>query len=192
MENDKNHKGPGIELTEKEQEILLELARNAIVQKLQPDSAGVTLSEDYPVLKEERGLFVTLHKNSALRGCIGHLIPMAPLLDEVQNLAKLAAFEDPRFPSVSITEVADLHLEITILSPMYRIDDPETVIPGKHGLLISRGYYQGILLPQVASERGWDRETFLEQTCIKAGLRPDDWRKSDTEISVFTAYIFSE
>lgn len=192
LENDKNHKGPGVELTEAEQDILLKLARNAIIRKLQPTSSEEVPSVDYPVLNEERGLFVTLHKNSALRGCIGHLIPMAPLRDEVQNVARLAAFEDPRFPSVSINEVPELHLEITILSPMYRIDDPETVIPGKHGLLISRGFYQGLLLPQVASERGWDRETFLDQTCIKAGLRPGDWRKSDTEISVFTAYIFSE
>lgn len=193
FKSEAKREGPGVELTEDEQKLLLKLARNAIVQKLHSTSSKEsTLTARFPVLKEKRGLFVTLHKGGMLRGCIGHLLPMAPLEEEVQNVARLAAFDDLRFPSVSIKEVSDLHIEITILSPMYKIDDPKIVIPGKHGLLIRRGFYQGLLLPQVASERGWDRETFMDQTCIKAGLRLGDWRKKDTEISVFTAYIFSE
>ncbi len=192
LKSDSKQEGPGVELTEEEQKLLLELARNAIKQKLKLETTETPGTSKFPVLNEERGLFVTLHKGGALRGCIGHLLPSAPLGKEVQNVARLAAFEDPRFPSVSINEEPDLHLEITILSPMYKIEDPEIVTPGKHGLLIRRGFYQGLLLPQVASERGWDRETFLDQTCMKAGLGPGDWRKKDTEISIFTAYIFSE
>ena len=186
-------KGPGVVLTEEEKKMLLKLVRQSILKKLDPKKADdVKVDPRMSVLNEQRGLFVTLHKGGALRGCVGHILPTAPLLEEVQKVAELAAFEDPRFPQVTLKELPDLHIEITIMSPMYTIDNPEDVVPGKHGLIIRRGYYQGLLLPQVASERNWDRETFLDQTCIKAGLRPGDWRKDGTEIQIFTAYIFAE
>ena len=184
---------PKVNLTETEKKQLLKLARDTIAQSFgKVDTVQLDIKNLPDIFKQEYGLFVTLHKRNNLRGCIGHIIPMNPLYLEVGNVAKLAAFEDPRFPSMSEEEVSELHIEITILSPMFRIDDPDKVIPGKHGLMIRHGYYQGLLLPQVASERGWDRQTFLDQTCLKAGLFPGAWKEPKAEIFVFTAYIFSE
>jgi len=107
-------------------------------------------------------------------------------------MAVAAAFDDPRFPPLKAEELKDLELEISVLSPLKKIRDIHEIEVGKHGLYIVRGYHSGLLLPQVAIEYGWDRETFLEETCYKAGLPPDAWRDAQTEIYVFSADYFGE
>lgn len=143
-------------------------------------------------LAGEFGAFVTLHaRDGALRGCIGHMLPGGPLSHEVMDLAIAAGTHDPRFDPVEEGELDSLAYEVSVLSPM-ELADAESVQPGVHGLLIRRGARSGVLLPQVATEHGWDRETFLQHTCIKAGLPADAWRDPATEIRVFTAQVISE
>jgi AmmeMemoRadiSam system protein A len=143
-----------------------------------------------PHMREPRGAFTTLHSNGALRGCIGYVIAMAPLAQTICDTARAAALEDPRFPPVTEAELDSLQLEISILSPMFEIA-PEDVVVGRHGLMVSYGLRRGLLLPQVAPEYGWDRETFLAHTCRKAGLPLDMW-KQGAKLEAFTAEVFGE
>jgi AmmeMemoRadiSam system protein A len=110
----------------------------------------------------------------------------------VKEVAVSSAFEDPRFPPVQRSELAQLTIEISVLSPLRRITDPREVVVGVHGILIRRGFRSGLLLPQVATEQGWDRETFLAHTCRKAGLPMDAWKSPDVVLEVFSATVFSE
>ena len=142
-----------------------------------------------PNLLAERGAFVTLKKRGDLRGCIGFIEPVASLSDTVIQTAIYAASEDPRFTPVTPQEVSDLEYEISVLTPPKKIDNPGRVQVGKHGLIIAMGKNRGVLLPQVPVENNWDRETFLCQACLKAGLPPDAWKKG-AEISVFEAIVF--
>ncbi len=183
---------PDVALADREKKWLLDRARRAIEARLKRQKALVDESELTPMLQVERALFVTLTIGGMLRGCIGHVLPMGPLFREIGEVACLAAFDDPRFPPVSREELPHLELEVTIMSPLHHIDNVEEIIPGKHGLLVRKGCYQGLLLPQVASEHGWDRERFLSETCRKAGLPTNAWRQAGLEILVFTAYIFSD
>ena len=141
-------------------------------------------------LREKRGAFVTLKKAGQLRGCIGYIRPYKPLIDAVWEMAESAALRDSRFIPVEPSEVDDLEVEITVLSLLQRIKDPNQVLVGRHGLLVTRGYQSGVLLPQVPVEAEWDRETFLSQTCIKAGLPSDAWRDPETRLEIFTAEVF--
>jgi AmmeMemoRadiSam system protein A len=134
--------------------------------------------------------FVTLTKNGRLRGCIGYTEAVAPLYKVVQECAVAAATEDPRFPPVSPKELPSLRVEISVLTPLFPIR-PEEVEVGRHGLMVSQGRMRGLLLPQVPVEWGWDRETFLDQTCVKAGLPPSAWRQGAT-LDAFTAEVFGE
>jgi len=134
--------------------------------------------------------FVTLTKNGRLRGCIGYTEAVAPLYKVVQECAVAAATEDPRFPPVSSNELASLRVEISVLTPLVPVL-PEEVEVGRHGLMVAQGRMRGLLLPQVAVESGWDRETFLDQTCVKAGLSPSAWRHGAT-LRAFTAEVFGE
>jgi len=134
--------------------------------------------------------FVTLTKNGRLRGCIGYTEAVAPLFKVVQECAVAAATEDPRFPPVSPMELPSLRVEISVLTPLVPIR-PEEVEIGRHGLMVSQGRMRGLLLPQVPVEWGWDRETFLDQTCVKAGLPPSAWRHGAT-LRAFTAEVFGE
>jgi AmmeMemoRadiSam system protein A len=134
--------------------------------------------------------FVTLTKNGRLRGCIGYTEASAPLFKVVQECAVAAATEDPRFPPVSPNELPTLRIEISVLTPLVPIR-PEEVEVGRHGLMVSQGRMRGLLLPQVPVEWGWDRETFLDQTCVKAGLPPSAWRHGAT-LRAFTAEVFAE
>lgn len=143
-----------------------------------------------PALQEQRGCFVTIKKNGELRGCIGTFISDTPLIQTVREMAISAATRDPRFYPMKQIDIADYQVEISILSPLLRIDSVEEINVGEHGLYIEKGMARGVLLPQVATEHGWDREAFLKQTCLKAGLRPDDWRDG-AEISIFGAEIIS-
>jgi AmmeMemoRadiSam system protein A len=134
--------------------------------------------------------FVTLTKRGRLRGCIGYTEPVSPLYRVVQECAVAAATEDPRFPPVSPGELPEVHLEISVLTPLFPIR-PEEVEVGRHGLMVTQGRMRGLLLPQVPVEQGWDRETFLDQTCGKAGLPPSAWRHGAT-LQGFTAEVFGE
>jgi AmmeMemoRadiSam system protein A len=138
------------------------------------------------------GAFVSLHRGKDLRGCIGLLAPDEELYRTVQRCAISSAVEDSRFPPVTYEELPELTIELSILAPLQAIRDPVEVEVGRHGLLISREGRRGLLLPQVATENQWDRETFLSQTCRKAGLPPDAWRDPDISIERFTAQVFSE
>jgi len=180
-----------MELTDQEKKTLLDIARRAIIAKLgNKELPRITM--DLPVLKEKRGAFVTLKKRGHLRGCIGYIKAVKPLGDTVQEMAVAAAFHDPRFPSVKGEELRDLSFEISVLSPLQKIQNIDDIEVGKHGLYMVRGYNSGLLLPQVATEYGWDRETFLKETCFKAGLSSKAWKDKETEIYIFSADYFSD
>ncbi len=183
--------GIDLGLSREEKEALLKLARQTIEARCQGKPAPKPEATS-PRLKEHRGAFVTLHKKGELRGCIGHIVGVRPLVESVAEMAEAAAFHDPRFPSVRAEEVRELEIEISALTPMRRISDPKEVEIGRHGLYMKRGSRSGLLLPQVATEQGWDRTLFLEGTCRKAGLDRDAWKDPATEIYIFSADIFQE
>ncbi len=179
------------DLTREEKVELLKIARKTIehvTAGLRPPDFPV----EHEIFKQKRGAFVTLHKDKELRGCIGYVVPIKPLLDTVVDMAEAAALRDPRFPPVTPDEVDDLDIEISVLSPLKEITDINDIEIGKHGILIEKGYHSGLLLPQVATEYGWDRKTFLEHTCRKAGLPMNCWQDRGTKILIFSAEVFSE
>lgn len=137
-----------------------------------------------------RGVFTTLHLHGSLRGCVGYVLPVSALYTAVVETARAAAFEDTRFYPVTVEEAHALEIELSILSHPQPID-PEQIEIGRHGLLISMSGRRGLLLPQVPIEHHWDRTTFLEQTCRKAGLPTDAWRKG-ARVEAFTAEVFGE
>jgi len=143
------------------------------------------------IFQTKAGAFVTLHIGKALRGCIGTFDPRDALIDTVVRMTIAAATSDPRFAALEREELPHVTFEISVLSPLRKTDAADVVV-GKHGVEISRGPLRGVLLPQVATEYGWDRETFLIQTCRKAGLPQDAWRDPQTSIQTFTAQVFSE
>ncbi len=178
-------------LTPEERTELLRIARTSIKEKL----AGKTWNPAEsltPRLAEKQGAFVTLHIRGMLRGCIGYIVGYKPLYLTVAEMGRSAAFGDPRFPPLTPAEYPKIDIEITVLSPLRQIEDPSTVQVGKHGLLVRKGPYQGVLLPQVPVEEDWDRETFLAHTCRKAGLSSSCWRDGDTELFVFSGEVFGE
>jgi hypothetical protein len=153
--------------------------------------SSIEVKDDFAELNEICGVFVTLHKKGELRGCIGNIIGTYPLLEGVSRMALASAFEDPRFVALSEREYPEIDIEITVLSPLCQAS-AEKVEVGRHGVFISRGYNKGVLLPQVATEHDMDRETFLSQTCLKAGLHKDCWKDKNTKIETFTGDVFSE
>lgn len=153
----------------------------------------VPVSELDPGLMQTCGAFVTLHSGPRLRGCIGTFEATAPLAEAVRDMAVAAATRDPRFPSVTVTELPDLRLEISVLSPRWTVTDPLTELRvGEHGIYITKGWHRGVLLPQVATDNGWDLDTFLQHTCLKAGLGTDAWRAPDAQVQGFSAQVFGE
>jgi AmmeMemoRadiSam system protein A len=180
-------------LSQDQRQQLLQIARKSIEAGLNGRRAEldvVALDED---LKRPSGAFVSLHSPGGdLRGCIGSIGAVAPLCDAVAENARNAAFRDPRFYPVRSEELARLHIEISVMSPIEPVEDVSQIEVGRDGLIISRGGRAGLLLPQVASERGWDRETFLAQTCAKAGLSADAWRAPGCRIEKFSAEVFGE
>ena len=176
-------------LTETEQQTLLRMAREALVGYL--NFAEIPpVPEPAVALRQHCGAFVTLRKGKNLRGCVGVIEGNKPLYVTVRECAVWAALHDPRFPPVMKREVRGLNLEISVLSPLSDIA-PENVEVGRHGLVISSGALRGLLLPQVAVQWKWEREQFLNETCRKAGLRPDAWRQG-ARIQAFTAQVFEE
>jgi len=185
------------EFSLEQRRVLLSIAHRAILSALE----GQTLPDtppSIPGLAESRGVFTTLYlkgdlkgdPQGELRGCVGYVTPIAPLYRAVAETARAAAFEDHRFLPVTKKEATKLEVSLSVLSRLFPIH-PEAVEVGRHGLLLSGGGRRGLLLPQVPIEYGWDRETFLEQTCRKAGLPPDAWRK-DATIEAFTAEVFGD
>ena len=152
--------------------------------------AGLATLEE---LQRPSGAFVTLNERSGeLRGCIGSIEAVQPLAQAVASSAVSAAVRDPRFEPVRKEELPDLHIEISVMSPIVPVGDISEIEVGRDGLIIRRGNRAGLLLPQVATEYGWDRDTFLRQTCVKAGLPPDCWRSPDCRIEKFSAEVFGE
>jgi len=190
-DNLSNEQGTERSLTPQERETLLRIARDTVFCKARGEKPrAVKLEEVPPLLREKRGAFVTLHKGGKLRGCIGYINPVKPLALTVQEMADAAGFRDPRFSPVTEGELDALDIEISVLTPLRRIRDVNDIQVGTHGIYVSKGYRSGILLPQVATEQGWDRQSFLEHTCLKAGLPSDAWMDPKTEVYVFSADIF--
>jgi AmmeMemoRadiSam system protein B/AmmeMemoRadiSam system protein A len=179
---------PEFSLSLEEKKELLSLARQAI-QQFVAENKIIEYKTDNPNFLVERGAFVTLKKDGELRGCIGFIEPVMPLHEAVIRTAIYAATQDPRFEQVTKGELKNLEIEISVLTPLQKIEDPRSVQVGKHGLVISMGSKKGVLLPQVAVENRWKTETFLRQGCLKAGLPPDAWKKG-AEIFVFEATVF--
>lgn len=177
-------------LTDEDRKVLLRLARHSLEEGVCGVTVTRELEDPAPALVEPRGAFVTLRKHGDLRGCIGHVLTTAPLYKTIQECAVAAALADPRFAPVAPDEVPSLHMEISVLSAPFPVA-PEQIIIGEHGLIISKGFRRGLLLPQVPVTWNWDREQFLEETCIKAGLPPDAWKKG-AQIEAFTAEVFEE
>jgi AmmeMemoRadiSam system protein A len=176
-------------LSQAEKDYLLELARLSIRSQFDPDVHLPDLVSK--TLEKHFGAFVTLKRHGRLRGCIGHIADDKPLRVIVAEMAQAAAFNDPRFPPVTPGEFAELDVEVSILSPLRRCAAKD-IEPGRHGLFLRQGERSGLLLPQVAREHGWDRKTFLAQTCLKAGLPPTAWQDEATELFCFEAEVFSD
>jgi len=181
--------GVDLGLSEQEKKILHHIAKTVIENK----AKGKPIPEfkvDSPILKENRGAFVTIQKKGQLRGCIGYIEGRGPLYRTVEEMAEAAAFRDPRFMPVNEKELPELNIEISVLTPLKKITDINEIEVGKHGIYIIKKPFSGLLLPQVATEYGWDRQTFLEHTCNKAGLPSNAWKDKNTEIFIFSADIF--
>ena len=176
------------QLPKKEREMLLEYARKNISYKLglEKEEPKIELNADHC------GAFVTLRKEGNLRGCIGNIVSQRPLVETIHDMSEAAAFRDPRFLPLVGEELEKISIEISLLSPLEKVDNTEKIKPGRDGLYVKNGFYAGLLLPQVATEQGWDRETFINQTFLKAGLTPEFRDHEDTEIYSFTAEVFSE
>ncbi len=176
-------------LTGEQRHALLELARRSIVAAVTHCGPVALDAGEFP---DASGVFVTIKRRGALRGCLGTLQNREGLAAEVVRCAADSATEDPRFPPVSTGELPELALEISVLGPLESIEaQPENVTIGVHGLVAEQGVHRGLLLPQVATEWGWDAERFLGQTCVKAGLPADAWRRG-ARVYRFAAEVFGE
>jgi AmmeMemoRadiSam system protein A len=179
-------------LNENQRKRLLDIARGSIEHYLKTGKE-LEVSEIDAVLNKKMGAFVTLHKNGELRGCIGNLIGQKALYLTVRDMAVESAVGDPRFPSVDLSELKNIDIEISALSPMEKIDSIDKIQLGIHGVLVRQGLRSGVFLPQVATETGWSKEEFLSNLCAhKAGLSPLAWKDKATEIYIFSAEVFSE
>jgi AmmeMemoRadiSam system protein A len=177
-------------LTPDEERACLKLARQALEHYYQTGEALRSPVAAGP-LKERRGAFVTLTAGGELRGCIGYPLPVRPLDETIIEMAIAAATQDTRFEPVTAGELKALKIEISVLGLPEPVKEPGEVQVGRHGIIVSKGYHRGLLLPQVPVEHRWDRDTYLSHGCLKAGLAPDAW-KQGAKIEAFTAQVFSE
>jgi len=177
-----------MKLSPEEKEQLKGLARESIESVL----FGKNRTDFQPtgLMREKCGAFVTIKNKEDLRGCIGYIKGFLPLHETIREMAVQAAFHDPRFDPLRAEEWKDIDIEISVLTPMKKIRDVHEIEVGVHGLYIEKGYYSGLLLPQVAGEYHWDRIAFLEHTCYKAGLPKDAWKSKDAEVYIFSAEVF--
>ncbi len=182
----------GGRLSESDRGALMGVARQVLTEYL---TTGRIPSHNTAssVLLEHRGAFVSLHQRESrdLRGCLGELLPRLPLVESVAEMAIAAATRDPRFPAVTVEELPELQIEISALTPLYPIR-PEQVQVGVHGLMIVKGQRKSLLLPHVALVYGWDREDYLGNLCLKAGLEMDDWRSDNVELLAFETEVWEE
>lgn len=177
-------------LTKAEQKELLRIARDTIIAYVNTGNVPPVETASQ-ALNAENGCFVTIKQQKKLRGCIGNFVSDKPLYCLVQEMAISAATRDPRFYPMKPNDLADFKLEISVLSPLRKIDSVDEIQVGQHGIYIIKDSYQGVLLPQVATEYGWDRDTFLKHTCLKAGLPENTWKK-ECDIFIFSAQVFGE
>ncbi len=173
-----------------QRKIILNLAREAIRNRL--ESARDVLPPPHEFFNIPSAAFVTIRINGELRGCIGTTEATRPLGETVISCAISASFRDPRFPPLRPEEYRQIDLEVSVLSFFQQIYSVEQIEVGKHGVALSLGHHRGLLLPQVAGEQGWDRDTFLQYTCRKAGLSVNAWKNPETKIEIFTAEVFGE
>ncbi|HUO34826.1 MAG TPA: AmmeMemoRadiSam system protein A [Candidatus Acidoferrum sp.] len=176
-----------------EKRLFLDVARRSLILAVENNSVLTDLP-DHASLRLPGGAFVTLRIRRRLRGCIGRLpsvVMPVSYVEAVASSARAAALEDPRFSPVSLPELPQIDIEISLLSPLFDIS-PEAIVPGLHGLLVSHGPNRGVLLPQVATEFRWPALRFLEETCVKAGLDQNAWKEPGTRTQAFTAEVFSE
>jgi AmmeMemoRadiSam system protein A len=176
------------EYSEDERRQLLAIAHQSVAAALEHRQLDLTPPSEH--LAEHRGAFTTIHNKGELRGCVGYVFPMYSLYRTIAETAIAAALSDTRFLPVQPEELPYLDIEISVLSPMLPIN-PEEVEVGRHGILITSGSRRGLLLPQVPIEHHWDQETFLRQTCVKAGLPADAWEHG-AKVEAFTAEVFGE
>jgi AmmeMemoRadiSam system protein A len=177
-------------LADREKQLLLQLARNALtraVRHLSPLREFVVEE----IFHQPGGAFVTLHRRGRLRGCVGQLPGRDELVEVVAHCARAAALNDSRFDPVVSAELSEIEIELSVLSPLQDVT-LEQIEAGKHGLVVSQGGHRGVLLPQVAREFKWPAQRFLEETCVKAGFARDAWRDPATRVQAFTAEVFSE
>ncbi len=186
------HHAAAFTLSDEAKRKLLEIAKKSVEMAVREGKRYECPPPGIAVLERERGAFVTLKRKGRLRGCIGHTAPTKPLYLTVRDVAILAALEDPRFPPVRKSELDELEYEISVLSPLHHVLDVRRIRVGRDGLVVKQGYREGLLLPQVPVEQGWDLKTFLRQTCLKAGLPPNAWRDEATDIFAFTAVVFGD
>lgn len=179
-------------LAQPEKDYLLKIARSAVETAVREGNVPQCSGGGFEALEQDRDAFVTLTKRGQLRGCIGYVSAGQPLYLTVRDAAVMAALRDTRFSPVTVEELAELEYEISVLSPLDRVQDVEQIRVGTHGLMISNGELEGLLLPQVPVEQHWDRATFLQQVCRKAGLGSDAWSAADTNVFSFTALVFGE
>jgi MEMO1 family protein len=179
------------DLTETEQKSLLRIARSTLESHIRsgkvPEVKPLT-----PRLAEKRGAFVTLHERGELRGCIGYIEAVKPLYQAASDMAVAASTEDPRFPPVGVEELDNIDVEITVLSPMRQVPSPDSVVVGRHGVVIKKGAHSAVFLPQVPVEQGWNHDTYLSELCRKALLPRDAWKSPDARLYVFTGQVFGE
>jgi AmmeMemoRadiSam system protein A len=178
-------------LNKEEKKQLLTIARETLTNHLQGKPVP-EFAVDSDNLIARRGAFVTLKKQGHLRGCIGRIVADTDLYRVISDFAINAAVHDPRFRPVGYEELQDIEIEISVLTPFERISSLDEIEVGKHGLMLKKGFSSGLLLPQVPLEYGWDRDTFLEHLCVKAGLAPNSYKDKNVVIEKFSAIVFSE
>lgn len=178
-------------LTGPEKSALLEMARSSIEARVKGTALGAGKEVESENLLQDAGAFVTIRRHGRLRGCLGTFSSSVPLYKTVMEMAAAAASQDPRFPPMDEGELKDMEIEVSVLSPLRKVEDPLEIEIGKHGIQITRGMKRGVLLPQVAMEHGFDRAGFLEAACVKAGLPERAWTEG-AAICVFDAEILKE
>jgi hypothetical protein len=181
-----------MDISKEEKKILLKIARSSIENYLGVGEVFNFDTNAYPVLKQQNGAFVTLHKFGDLRGCIGYIFSDNYLYETIHDAAIHAAFNDPRFPSVRKDELPHIEIEISILSKPFKMNSYDEIIVGKHGLIVNEKGHRGLLLPQVPIEHNMDKWEFLSSLCLKAGLPQNLWQQKTLNIEMFTATVFSE
>jgi AmmeMemoRadiSam system protein A len=179
-------------LTDSQRSTLLTIARESIKAGLDGRRPELREADYDETLRRPAGAFVTLTSHGELRGCIGSIVAVEPLYRAVSSSALSAAFRDPRFFPLQPAELENIELEISVMGPIERVTNIDDIVVGRDGLIVGRGRNVGLLLPQVATDYGWDRDTFLDQTCVKAGLPKGTWRDPATKIEKFSAEVFGE